>query len=229
MVLLIFVAFILLCLGVDAIVQLRKQKKGVVQEVAYSFPGFFSENTIVVPKGLYFDKTHTWAFMDKDGMVKIGIDDFFPHVTGLLTNIKMKNSGETIKKNEVFLSIIRNGKQLNIKAPVSGIIKAQNKALLTKTSLINSFPYSDGWVYMIEPTNWVREIQFLFIAEKFSIWLNTEFTRLKDFFSVMQKTNETRYAQVVLQDGGELKEGILMDLRSEAWEDFQTHFIDTVK
>ena len=229
MVLLIFVAFILLCLGVDAIVQLRKQKKGVVQEVAYSFPGFFSENTIVVPKGLYFDKTHTWAFMDKDGMVKIGIDDFFPHVTGLLTNIKMKNSGETIKKNEVFLSIIRNGKQLNIKAPVSGIIKAQNKALLTNTSLINSFPYSDGWVYMIEPTNWVREIQFLFIAEKFSIWLNTEFTRLKDFFSVMQKTNETRYAQVVLQDGGELKEGILMDLRSEAWEDFQTHFIDTVK
>jgi len=229
MVLLIFVAFILLCLGVDAIVQFRKQKKGIVQEVAYTFPDFFSENTIVVPKGLYFDKTHTWAFMDKDGMVKIGIDDFFPHVTGLLTGIKMKNSGETIKKNEVFVSIIRNGKQLNIKAPVSGIIKTQNKALLTNTSLINSFPYSDGWVYMIEPTNWVREIQFLFIAEKFSIWLNTEFTRLKDFFSVMQKTNETRYAQVVLQDGGELKEGILMDLRSEAWEDFQTHFIDTVK
>jgi len=229
MVLLIFVAFILLCLGVDAIVQFRKQKKGVVQEVAYSFPGFFSENTIVVPKGLYFDKTHTWAFMDKDGMVKIGIDDFFPHVTGLLTNIKMKNSGETIKKNEVFLSIIRNGKQLNIKAPVSGIIKAQNKALLTNTSLINSFPYSDGWVYMIEPTNWVREIQFLFIAENFKIWLRNEFIRLKDFLAVMQKTNETRYAHVVLQDGGELKEGILMDLRSEAWEDFQTHFIDTVK
>ena len=173
MVLLIFVAFILLCLGVDAIVQFRKQKKGIVQEVAYTFPDFFSENTIVVPKGLYFDKTHTWAFMDKDGMVKIGIDDFFPHVTGLLTGIKMKNSGETIKKNEVFVSIIRNGKQLNIKAPVSGIIKTQNKALLTNTSLINSFPYSDGWVYMIEPTNWVREIQFLFIAEKFSIWLNT--------------------------------------------------------
>jgi len=229
MVLLIFVAFILLCLGVDAIVQFRKQKKGVVQEVAYSFPGFFSENTIVVPKGLYFDKTHTWAFMEKDGMVKIGIDDFFPHVTGLLTNIKMKNSGETIKKNEVFLSIIRNGKQLNIKAPVSGIIKAQNKALLTNTSLINSFPYSDGWVYMIEPTNWVREIQFLFIAENFKIWLRNEFIRLKDFLAVMQKTNETRYAHVVLQDGGELKEGILMDLRSEVWEDFQTHFIDTVK
>ena len=229
MVLLIFVAFILLCLGVDAIVQFRKQKKGVVQEVAYSFPGFFSENTIVVPKGLYFYKTHTWAFMDKDGMVKIGIDDFFPHVTGLLTNIKMKNSGETIKKNEVFLSIIRNGKQLNIKAPVSGIIKAQNKALLTNTSLINSFPYTDGWVYMIEPTNWVREIQFLFIAENFKIWLRNEFIRLKDFLAVMQKTNETRYAHVVLQDGGELKEGILMDLRSEAWEDFQTHFIDTVK
>ncbi|MFH0864911.1 MAG: hypothetical protein V1904_01860 [Bacteroidota bacterium] len=229
MVLLIFVVFVLLCLGVDAIVQFRRHKKAVVKEVAYTFPKFFSENTIVVPKGLYFDKTHTWAFMDSDGMVKIGIDDFFPHVTGQLTSIKMKDSGEMIKKNEVFLTVIQNGKQLKIKAPVSGTIKAQNKALLTNTSLINSFPYSDGWVYMIEPTNWIREIQFLFMAEKFSDWLRTEFTRLRDFFAVMQKTNETMYAHVILQDGGELKEGILMDLRSEVWEDFQTHFIDTVK
>ncbi len=229
MVLLIFVAFVLLCLGVDAIVQFRRHKKAVVQEVAYAFPNFFSENTIVVPKGLYFDKTHTWAFMDKDGMVKIGIDDFFPHVTGLLTGIKMKNSGETIKKNEVFLSIIRNGKQLNIKAPVSGVIKTQNKALLTNTSLINSFPYSDGWVYVIEPTNWVREIQFLFIAEKFSTWLNTEFTRLKDFLAVYSKVNTPEYAGVILQDGGALKDGVLSNLDPEIWEDFQTNFINKFK
>jgi len=45
----------------------------------------------------------------------------------------------------------------------------------------------------------------------------------------MQKTNETKYANIVLQDGGKIKGGILMDFRSEVWEDFQTNFIDKLK
>ena len=225
----LLMAFILIWIVTEAIVQFIRYQKGTSMSTISAFTRAFDEDTVVIPKGLYFDKTHTWAFMEKDGMVKIGIDDFFPHVTGLLTSIKMKNSGDVIKKNEVFLSIIQNGKQLNIKSPVSGIIKTQNKALLTNTSLINSFPYTDGWVYMIEPTNWIGEIQFFFMAEKFSAWLRTEFNRLKDFIAVMQKTNETKYANIVLQDGGKIKGGILMNFRSEVWEDFQTNFIDKLK
>ena len=80
----------------------------------------------------------------------------------------MKIPGEKIKKGDIVLSLVQKGKQLNIYSPVSGTIKEQNKALLTNSSLINSSPYSDGWIYMIEPTNWLREIQFLDMA------INTE-------------------------------------------------------
>jgi hypothetical protein len=30
----------------------------------------------------------------------------------------------------------------------------------------------------------------------------------------------------MLQDGGEIKDGVLSDLSPEVWEDFQTNFID---
>ena len=57
-------------------------------------------------------------------MVRIGIDDFIQHITGPLTKVKMKNPGEKVKKGEPILSIIQNGKLLNINSPVSGTIIA---------------------------------------------------------------------------------------------------------
>ena len=47
---------------------------------------------------------------------------FFSILTGPITRIKMKNAGEKVKKGEHILSIIQNGKQLNLYAPVSGTI-----------------------------------------------------------------------------------------------------------
>lgn len=186
-----------------------------------------NENTIKAPKGLYFDKSHTWAFMEEDGNVKVGVDDFLQHITGTLTRITMKAPGEKVRKGEKILTIARDGKQLNIYAPISGMIKEQNKSLLTHSWLINSSPFNEGWVYLIEPKNWVREIQFLFMVEKYKEWLNDEFARLKDFFAASARSNKMVYAHIVLQDGGELTDHVLADMGPEVWEDFQSGFIDT--
>lgn len=186
-----------------------------------------NESVIAAPKGLYFDRSHTWAFMEQDGIVKVGIDDFLQHITGTITRIKMKKPGERVRKGEKILTIIRDGKQLNINAPVSGIIKEQNHLLITDSSIINSSPYSEGWVYTIEPKNWLRETEFLLMSEKYKEWLKNEFGRLKDFFATSSRSNSDVYAQIILQDGGQLTDKVLADLGPEVWEDFQTNFIDT--
>ena len=61
------------------------------------------ENLPLLPKGLYFDKTHTWAFMEQNGVVKVGIDDFLQHITGNITRIRLKNEGDQVKKGEEIL------------------------------------------------------------------------------------------------------------------------------
>jgi glycine cleavage system H lipoate-binding protein/ABC-type phosphate transport system substrate-binding protein len=189
----------------------------------------FNENSIVAPKGIYFDKSHTWAFMQQDGHVKVGLDDFLQHVTGSITRIKMKEPGEKVRKGEKILSIIQNGKQLNISSPISGIIREQNQLLTGNSSIVNKDPFAEGWIYLIEPKNWLREIQFLFMAEKYKDWLQDEFIRLRDFLSSSLRSNLNVYAHVILQDGGELTDNVLADLGPEVWEDFQTNFIDTSK
>lgn len=186
-----------------------------------------NEDVIAAPKGLYFDKTHTWAFMEKDGRVKVGVDDFLQHVTGTLTRVIMKNTGEKVRKGDKILTIVRDGKQLNIYAPISGTIIEQNTSLLSDSSLVNTSPYAEGWVYLIEPANWVREMRFLFMGDRYAAWIEDEFIRLKDFFATSARTKSPAFAHVVLQDGGELADHILADLEPEVWEDFQMKFINT--
>ena len=141
----------------------------------------------------------------------------------------MKDPGVMVKKGEKIFSIIQNGKQITIHSPVSGRIKAQNEILATNGSAINNSPYEDGWIYLIEPSNWIRETQFMIMAERYSEWLRYEFTRLKDFFSISLRANKTEYAHVVLQDGGNIHDNILAEFGPEVWEDFQTNFIEASK
>lgn len=224
--LLIIAGLVVAGLITDSFIRYIRKNKTLVHTVHADYNQVLDENSLIVPKGLYFDKTHTWAFLEENGVVKVGVDDFLQHITGPVTRVKMESKGKTVKKGDKILSIIQNGKQLNLYAPVSGTIIDQNKNLNSDTSLINSSPYSDGWVYKIDPINWHRENQLLFMAEKQREFLKNEFSRLKDFFAIALNGDSEKYAQVVLQDGGELRDGTLADLGPEVWEEFQTKFID---
>jgi len=225
MLLFVLFLFIVISFIYDMATRRLRNKRLTVTNTKSALEPVFDENSVIIPKGIYFDKTHTWAFMKKDGNVKIGIDDFLLHITGPVTHIEMKSAGEKVKKGDQLLSIIQKGKQLNIYSPISGTIKAHNEILTGNSSLLNSAPYEDGWVYSIEPTNWLLEIQFLTMAENYKTWLKDEFSRLKDFFATVVKIDSPEYA-LVLQDGGALKENVLADFGPEIWEDFQTKFID---
>ena len=225
--LIILMGFAALGVLLTLLIAFNRNKSNIIDSEDIEITPALNENSIAAPRGLYYDKTHTWAFMEPDGMVKIGIDDFLKHITGSLTSLKMKSQGEKVRKGEKILTVIRDGKQLNLYSPVSGYIRKQNESLVTNPSKINTLPYADGWVYQIEPSNWVREVSFLFMFDKYREWLEDEFSRLRDFLALSANSNTVVYQHIVLQDGGELKDNVLADLGPEVWEDFQTRFIDT--
>jgi glycine cleavage system H lipoate-binding protein len=222
----IILAVIMAGLVISLTIRLLRKKKIIIKTLDSVLQPVLDENSLIVPAGLYFDKTHTWAFMEQNGVVKVGIDDFMQHITGVITRIKMKSQGDKVKKGEPILSIIQNGKQLNLYSPVSGTIRELNKTLDTDSSILNSSPYNEGWVYKIEPSNWLRENQLLFMADKQRQYIKSEFSRLKDFLAAALNADSLNLSPLVLQDGGELRDGVLSNLGPEEWEDFQTKFID---
>jgi len=228
LVLLVLAMVVILGIVISAGVRRYRKQEKVIPDFNDPLPGF-SENSVEVPKGIYFNRSHSWAFMEKDGNVSIGIDDFLQHVTGPLTRVEMRNSGEKVKKGEFLFSIVQSGKRLSLYSPISGIIKQQNETLKEDASRINSSPYSDGWIYRIEPSNWFVEVNFMDMADKYKKWINTEFSRMKDFLAATLKPDSLEYSHVVLQDGGIVKEGVLADFGPEVWDDFQTNFLEIYK
>ena len=186
-----------------------------------------TENVLSFPKGLYFDKSHTWIYMEKEGLVKFGIDDFIPNVTGDYTRIILKNPGDKVKRKEPIVTLVQKGKQIYIHAPVSGTIKEINEALVADPFTINYSPYGEGWVYMIEPSNWLREIRFFKMSEAYKEWITSEIYRLKDFLACSFNIKHLEEGNLVIQEGGEIIAHPLKDLGPEMWEDFQNYFIET--
>ena len=181
------------------------------------------------PGGLFFDSSHTWAFMEKSGRVKIGIDGFLQNVTGPLTRVLVKKPGEQIKRGDHFLTLIQNGKRLEIKSPVTGIIEEQNNDLLEDASLLNSDPYTAGWILMVKPLSWISELKSYLMGQPYNDWLKTEAVRLKEFFASAMKLQDSKETALVLQDGGEIRGGILATFGPEVWEEFQNGFINNAK
>ncbi|HNY03951.1 MAG TPA: hypothetical protein PKG48_15250, partial [Bacteroidales bacterium] len=193
--------------------------------VRREIPSTIDEASVAMPGGIYFDNTHTWAFREKDGFVRIGIDGFLQHVTGIVHRVELKAAGDKIRKGELLFSLIQKGKRLDILSPVTGTIMGINSVIGENPSVLNRAPYSEGWIYTVEPVNWNLEMQFLSAAEKYSQWIREEFARLRDFLALHRYPGTQELAMVTMQDGGTLKEGILSELGPEAWEDFQASFL----
>lgn len=223
----ILVALALAGLAIYGVFVYRRNHRLMAAAESFRMSEALNPESIKAPAGLYYDKSHTWAFMEKDGTVRIGIDDFMQHITGPLTRIRMKQPGEKVRKGEKMVTLIREGKQLELYAPVTGTIRMYNEDLLSESGKINESPYTEGWVYTIEPSNWARETQFMFLGSDYRQWLSEEFARLRDFFALTINQNNMVYQHVVLQDGGEISDQVLADLGPEVWEEFQNKFIDT--
>jgi glycine cleavage system H lipoate-binding protein/ABC-type phosphate transport system substrate-binding protein len=218
------IAGILLLGAAFIIVLAQRAGRKKPYEAEGSFEGTISTG---FPGGLFFDRSHTWTYMEKDGQVRIGIDSFLQELTGPLTRVIMRQPGEQIKRNEYFLTLIQNGKRLQIKSPVTGIIREQNEQVLKKASLLNTEPYDSGWLLLVEPLNWVTELKSFFLGARYTDWLKREGARVKEFFSSLLKLEDAKDQALVLQDGGEIRPGLLEQFGPEVWVEFQEGYINS--
>lgn len=226
MVIIILFSFVFVCLCIDIIVQYSRKKKLSEKDISAPVYKTISEYNPLIPQGLYFGKGHMWAFMEKNGSVRIGLDDFICNVTGSFNKVKMKSVGEKIQNGKPAVSVIQNGKLLSINAPLSGVVSTVNENLTDQSDLITSSPYTKGWIYTLVQTNWFEDSKKLMPTNTYRAWLKDEFVRLKDFIASINFRINSNTVPVIYQDGGELRKYFLEEFGPKVWDDFQTIFIN---
>ncbi|MFH1296264.1 MAG: glycine cleavage system protein H [Bacteroidota bacterium] len=188
--------------------------------------GNLTANVLRIPQGLFFSKNHTWTHLEVSGAARVGMDDLLQHITGEVRFSNLKSPGEIIRKGELLTEIQQDGKHLRVFSPISGTILDANSELSESPELLNEDPFKEGWIYKIQPSNWVAETNSYYLAEKATNWSLKELERFKDFLAVSMKKHSSEPALVALQDGGELRDNTLSHLPIEIWEEFQKDFLD---
>ena len=103
-----------------------------------------------LPEDLYYQKDHTWMKVEGE-TVRVGIDDFGQQSAGKILFVRLRSPGKIVKQDKSIGSI-ESGKWVgSIKSPIDGEIIEINEKLKDDPALLNSAPYTDGWMAVIKP------------------------------------------------------------------------------
>ena len=105
-----------------------------------------------IPDNLKFTKDHEWIRVEGEEAY-VGITDFAQGELGDIVYVEIETVGETIPKEESFGTVEAVKTVSDLFMPVGGKILKKNDKLEDAPEIVNTDPYSDGWMIKIKMTN----------------------------------------------------------------------------
>ncbi|MCX8176492.1 MAG: glycine cleavage system protein H [Candidatus Bathyarchaeota archaeon] len=117
------------------------------------------------PEDLYYTPEdgvgNSWARIEADGSVTVGIDDFFQKTTKSIRYIDLPFEGDKVAQGKAVATVESEKWVGQGTAPVSGEVLAVNNKVLEQPKLVNKDPYGEGWLVKIKPEKLDKEIKNL--------------------------------------------------------------------
>jgi len=102
-----------------------------------------------VPDDLLYTESHEWVRRDGD-KIRVGITD---HAQAELTDVvyvELPKVGASYNAKATIAVVESVKAASDIYAPVKGTVLEVNKALESNPALINTDPYGEGWIYVLQ-------------------------------------------------------------------------------
>ena len=118
-----------------------------------------------IPNDLQYTEEHEYVRKGKDGTAEIGITDYAQGELGDVVYIELPKVGTTYGKHDVFGTIEAVKAVSELFAPIAGEVVAINERLDKEPALVNTAPYSDGWMIKLRLRNPSERDELLGAAE----------------------------------------------------------------
>jgi len=102
-----------------------------------------------MPDELYYHEEHSWAKVEGT-KVTVGMTDLFQKEAGDIVFVDLPEEEDEVSQGETCGKIQSRKWIGKLVAPVSGEITEINEEMEEDTSLINTDPYGEGWILVIE-------------------------------------------------------------------------------
>jgi glycine cleavage system H protein len=120
----------------------------------------------VYPKGLRYSKEHEWAKVEGT-RVRVGITKFAADKLSDVVYVELPRVGSSVAFMQTF-GVVESVKAVSdLYAPVSGTVVEINQALAEKPEVINTDPYGQAWMIVVEPND-LKELDKLMDAAAYA-------------------------------------------------------------
>jgi len=120
-----------------------------------------------------YSREHEWVEKVSETRVRIGITDFAQHQLGDLVFVEMPAVGSDVVADQSMGSVESVKAVSDIFSPVSGKVVEVNVNLEDTPETINSDPYGEGWMVIVELSN-PQELEQLLTAEQYRAFVAEE-------------------------------------------------------
>jgi glycine cleavage system H lipoate-binding protein len=174
-----------------------------------------------IPGGVFISEGHTWASMEEDGTVKVGIDDFAKKFIGRIDDIEMPNLGMNVKRGQPLFYAKQGYRTIPFNAPVSGRVANVNTALKRDLKALDATPYGGNWVCVVDAEDLDTELPTLKIGKAAVSFYHDELEHMHEH---VHKTGGNGQSGKPEQSPALFNRGELELLNDREWDDIVTEF-----
>ena len=164
-----------------------------------------------ISSGLFYHSGHTWARVEEDGIVRVGLDDFGQRMLGSAYSLSLPQRLQSLHRGKASWSVTHQSGVTSLASPVAGRVLDVNSNLLMRPALVNRDPYGDGWTMTIEPVDLKVCLKRLMYGEKVRQWLVNEIDRLRSVINQILSDDHNAIIPT-MTDGGLLTKQFLHGL-----------------
>jgi len=106
-----------------------------------------------IPGDLKFLKSHEWARIEDDGLVRVGISEHAQEQLGDLVYVELPEIGASVAAGTGAAVVESVKAASDIYSPISGEVVEVNELLSDKPETINEDAYGDGWMFLVRPSD----------------------------------------------------------------------------
>ncbi|MET7997961.1 glycine cleavage system protein GcvH [Amycolatopsis sp. NPDC005232] len=110
-----------------------------------------------IPQNLSYTKEHEWLSV-VDGVATVGITAFAAESLGDIVFVQLPAVGATVTAGEVFGEVESTKSVSELYSPVSGEVVEVNETTSDTPEIVNSDPYTEGWLLKVRLTGDVPEL-----------------------------------------------------------------------
>ena len=105
------------------------------------------------PDNLRYTADHEWVEELDGGTVRVGITAFAQNALGDVVYVSLPAVGDSLTSGETCGEVESTKSVSDLYAPLTGEVTGVNSALDGAPELVNTAPYTEGWMYELRPAD----------------------------------------------------------------------------